>query len=91
MGWKEKYAEKFCTADEAVSHIKSGDRVVIAHACSEPQVIIDAMVANADKYGYENVEIAHMVPMGKAPYCAPEMKDISGITDYSLGELLRRL
>lgn len=30
MNWKEKYADKICSADEAVSHIKSGDRVVVA-------------------------------------------------------------
>ena len=32
--------------------------------------ILDAMVANADQY--ENVEIVHMVAMGKAEYCKPE-------------------
>ncbi len=74
MNWKEKYADRICTADEAVGHIKSGDRVVVSHACGEPVVLTDAMVANAEKYGYKNVEIVHMVAMGKAGYCKPGME-----------------
>lgn len=74
MNWKEIYADKICTPDEAVSHIKSGDRVVVAHACGEPVVLTDAMTANAEKYNYENVEIVHMVAMGKAGYCAEGME-----------------
>lgn len=74
MSWKEVYAGKICTADEAVGHIKSGDRVVVAHACAEPVVLTDAMVANAEKYGYENVEVVHMVAMGKAGYCKEGME-----------------
>ena len=72
MSWKEQYADRICTAEEAVSHIKSGDRVVVAHACGEPVIITDAMVACADKYDYKDVEIVHMVPMGHAGYVAPE-------------------
>lgn len=74
MNWKKIYADKLCTADEAVSQIKSGNRVVVAHACGEPVILTDAMTANAEKYGYENVEVVHMVAMGKAGYCAPEME-----------------
>ncbi len=74
MNWKEEYAARICTADEAVGHIRSGDRVVVAHACAEPVVLTDAMVANAEKYAYENVEVVHMVAMGKAGYCAEGME-----------------
>lgn len=75
MNWREKYADRICSADEAVSHIKSGDRVVVAHACGEPTILTEAMVANAVKYDYKNVEVVHMVAMGKAEYCAPEMAE----------------
>lgn len=75
MNWREIYADKLCTADEAVSHIKSGDRVVVAHACGEPVILTDAMVANAEKYDFRDIEVVHMVAMGKASYCAPEMAD----------------
>ena len=70
MDWKTWYQEHCCSAEEAVRRIQSGDRVVVAHATGEPSYILDAMVANADQY--ENVEIVHMVAMGKAEYCKPE-------------------
>lgn len=73
MDWKKQYADRICTAEEAVSHIKPGDRVVVAHAAGEPKMLTDAMVENAARYGYENVEVVHMVPMGNAGYCRPEM------------------
>ncbi|HEY8804896.1 MAG TPA: acetyl-CoA hydrolase/transferase C-terminal domain-containing protein, partial [Clostridium sp.] len=44
----------------------SGNRIVTGHACGEPTDVLAAMVANCE--AYENVEIVHMVPMGKAEY-----------------------
>jgi 4-hydroxybutyrate CoA-transferase len=70
MDWQTDYKKKLCTADEAVRHIKSGDRVVVGHATGEPSYLLDALVRNATLY--ENVEIVHMVSMGKAEYCKPE-------------------
>lgn len=72
MDWNAYYQSHLTTAAEAVTHIKSGNRVVVGHACGEPGYLVDAMVANAT--AYENVEIVHMVAMGKAAYCAPEME-----------------
>lgn len=71
MSWKEIYKSKLVTAEEAVKNIKSGDRVVVGHACGEPKDIIEAMVKNKD--AYRNVEIVHMVSMGKSEYAKPEM------------------
>lgn len=72
MNWRELYYQRTVTAAEAVSHIKSGDRVVLAHACAEPMYLVDAMVNNAE--AYENVEIVQMVPMGKCRYLEPGME-----------------
>ena len=68
--WENYYSEHKMTAEEAVTRIHSGDRVVIAHACGEPPALVKAMVANAD--AYRDVEIVHMVAMGKGEYCKPE-------------------
>ena len=70
MDWKTWYQEHLCAPQEAVRSIRSGDRVVVAHATGEPSLLLDAMVANAAQY--EHVEIVHMVAMGKAEYCKPE-------------------
>ena len=70
MDWKTWYQEHLCPPQQAVRRIRSGDRVVVAHATGEPSLLLDAMVANAAQY--EHVEIVHMVAMGKAEYCKPE-------------------
>ena len=70
MTWRTWYKEHLFTPAQAVQQIKSGQRVVVAHACGEPSIILDALVANAAQY--ENVEIIHMVAMGKAAYCQPQ-------------------
>lgn len=68
--WKKYYQEHLTTAAEAVKHIKSGNRVVFAHACGEPSHLVNAMMDNAA--AYKNVEIVHMVAMGGGKYCQPE-------------------
>ena len=70
MNWKEYYKQHLMSAEDAVNHIQSGNRVVVAHACGEPSYLLDVMVANAK--AYKDVEIVHMVAMGKAEYCKPE-------------------
>ena len=68
--WNADYASHTASPEEAVGLIRSGDRVVVGHACGEPSCLLDALVQNAA--AYENVEIVHMVAMGKAEYCRPE-------------------
>lgn len=73
MEWRETYKSKIVTPEEAVSKIKSGDRVVTGHACGEPGILLKAMVDNKDQY--EDVEIVHMVAMGGAEYAQPGMEE----------------
>lgn len=63
---------QFVTAQEAVQHIKSGDRVVLAHSIGEPQTLVKAMVENYK--AYEDVEICHLLALGPCEYTKPEMK-----------------
>lgn len=72
MNWKEEYADKIVSVQEAVSHVQSGDRIVFSHACGEGQYLTDELVNQAERL--ENVEIVHMVAMGTAPYCQPGME-----------------
>ena len=50
MNWKEYYKQHLMSAEDAVNHIQSGNRVVVAHACGEPSYLLDVMVANAKAY-----------------------------------------
>ncbi len=72
LDWKAMVKNKTVSADEAVRQIRSGDRVVIAHAAGEPSHVVDAMVRNKEMY--RDVEIVHMVAMGKADYAQPGME-----------------
>jgi 4-hydroxybutyrate CoA-transferase len=72
MDWKSIYKQRCVSADEAVKVIKSGDRVILGHACGEPQLLTEAMVKRKDSL--ENVEVVHMVAMGKAEYAQPGME-----------------
>ncbi|MDR1768868.1 MAG: hypothetical protein LBR32_10695 [Propionibacteriaceae bacterium] len=73
MDWRTHYNSRLATPEEAVGHIKSGDRVIVGHACGEPGALLDAMAANAA--AYRHVEIVHMVSMGTSPYCAEGMEE----------------
>ena len=50
MTWRTWYKEHLFTPAQAVQQIKSGQRVVVAHACGEPSYLLDVMVANAKAY-----------------------------------------
>lgn len=81
MDWRKEYAEKIVSVEEAVRHVQSGNRIVFTHACGEAQALTDELVRQADRL--ENVEIVHMVAMGKAPYCQPGMENIFAIMPCS--------
>ncbi|MHA1104739.1 MAG: acetyl-CoA hydrolase/transferase family protein [Promethearchaeota archaeon] len=70
--WNKEYKNKTKFKEEVISHIKSGNRVVFAHAAGEPTILIDELVKQKDRL--ENVEIVHMVPLGEAEYCQPGME-----------------
>lgn len=69
--WRDHYNSKICTAEEAVKCIKSGDTVVLGHACSEPQALVRAMCARAEEF--EQVKVFHRWGIGGAQYTQPEM------------------
>ncbi len=73
MNWKSIYEERKCSAQDAVSKIKSGDYVVFGHAVAEPPTLVDAMVANKD--AYRDVKISHLVTLGKGIYSHPEYRE----------------
>ncbi|MCE8165086.1 4-hydroxybutyrate CoA-transferase [Porphyromonas gingivalis] len=66
-----EYASRIVSAEEAVKHIKNGERVALSHAAGVPQSCVDALVQQADLF--QNVEIYHMLCLGEGKYMAPEM------------------
>ena len=72
MDWRQIYQERVTTADEAMKRIKSGNRISVGHCVGEPSYLLDALVRNRELY--TDIEITHMVPMGKADYAQPGME-----------------
>lgn len=70
--WRSRYKDKLVSAEEALSHVKSGDRVIVGHACGEPPTLVEALVARAPEL--HDVEVVHMVAMGPAKYAQPGME-----------------
>lgn len=71
--WKTYYKEHLMTAEEAVTHIKSGDIVINAHLGGAPQPIIDAMVKN--HAAYKDVTIRCLLTSDGLPYADEKYKD----------------
>lgn len=72
MNWMEHYQSHRLSTTEAAGKVQCGDRVLFGHAIGEPSAIIDAMVENREQF--HDVEIVHMVGMGKGVYCQPGME-----------------
>ena len=71
MNWMDAYRRKVVTADEAVSHIASNQRVFLTGNCAMPVEVLGALVRRAP--ALTNVEIVHILTIGPGDYAAPAM------------------
>jgi len=72
MTWQETYRSKIVTPQQAVQCIHSNSRVYIHPGCAEPETLVEAMIARAPFV--KNVEIVHLLTLGRADYIAPQME-----------------
>lgn len=86
--WRDRYRNKIVSAAEALGRVKSGDRVVIGHACGEPPTLVEALVARAHEL--RNVEVVHMVPMGPTKYAQPGMEASFRHNTFFVGTAVRK-
>jgi acetyl-CoA hydrolase len=70
MRWLEKYKSKIKTAEEAVSLIKSAQRVYVHPGCAMPDILVDKMCERYKEL--ENVEVVHILTVGNSRYVEPE-------------------
>ncbi len=64
--------KKCVSAAEAAACVRSGDVVITGQGAAVPTALLDALSAREDLRG---VEIFHVLTMGAAPYCRPEMAE----------------
>ncbi len=72
MDFTQLYKSRIVTADEAVRHIQSNQRLFLTGNCSVPKVTLGALVRYAPNL--ENVEICQALTIGDADYVSPEMQ-----------------
>ena len=70
--WKENHRKKIVNGDTALQAVKDGYRVVVGHACGEPQALVKALVDRAAQL--RDVEVVHMVALGPAEYAQSGME-----------------
>lgn len=71
MSWNEAYRSKRMSARDALRCVESGMRVYIHPGCAEPEVLAEALIERAPFV--RDVEIVHLLTLGRADYVAPEM------------------
>jgi 4-hydroxybutyrate CoA-transferase len=71
MKWAADYKAKLRTANDAVSCIKSGDRVYYGGNAAIPQTLVRALAAR--KAELEDVQLNHVLLLGDDPLSTPEM------------------
>ena len=72
MSWVDQYRSRLTTAAEAVSVIRSGQRVFLTGNCSVPRQLLDALVARAPEL--TDVEIVTVLSIGPAPHADPALQ-----------------
>jgi acyl-CoA hydrolase/GNAT superfamily N-acetyltransferase len=75
--WADNYIEKRCTPEEAIRHIKSGQRVFIGSACGQPQHLIKTLSARTNLF--TGLEIVRMMSTEITPLSdiADKTQDLS--------------
>ncbi len=72
MSWIDDYKKKLTRPEEAVSVVKSGDRVYISGNAATPYVLMKALAQRKDEL--RDVELVHVLLMGEDPLSRPEME-----------------
>lgn len=72
LTWRDEYKQRVVSPELAVKAVQSGQRVLLGSCCSEPETVIEALLADKDRL--ENVELITTILGSKAGYAAPSME-----------------
>lgn len=85
---KESENMKLIATDDAVRHVKSGNRVFIQGAAMTPLVLVKALCKNAETLS--DVELLHLHTEGEAPYARPEFEGHFKVNAAFVGSNVRK-
>lgn len=80
-------ASKMTTAEEAISLIRPGRRILIGSGAAEPLTLVDALVEHG--HHLSDSEIVHILTLGPAPYVRPEHASRFRHTAFFIGPNVR--
>lgn len=72
MSWVDDYKKKLVTAEEAVSVIRSGDRIYVSGNAATPYFLMRALASRKDEL--KDVELSHVLLLGEDPFSKPGME-----------------
>ncbi len=72
MTWFDEYKKKKCSIEEAVSVVKSNDRIYISGNAATPMTLTQALATRKDEL--KNVEVTHVLLFGDDPLSKPGME-----------------
>ncbi|MEO0136997.1 MAG: acetyl-CoA hydrolase/transferase C-terminal domain-containing protein [candidate division WOR-3 bacterium] len=72
MNWFDEYKKKKCSIEEAVSVVKSNDRIYISGNAATPMTLTQALAMRKDEL--HNVEVVHVLLFGDDPLSKPGME-----------------
>ncbi|HPA84722.1 MAG TPA: acetyl-CoA hydrolase/transferase C-terminal domain-containing protein [Deltaproteobacteria bacterium] len=84
---REEYRSRLVRACDAVSHVRSFDRVVLGHACAEPKSLVEALLGRASEL--KGVEIVHMLPINSSRYCESLYRESFRHNSFFVGKSTR--
>ena len=79
---------KIVDAAQAVSLVKSRDRVFVHTAVAAPQRLVEALAARAPEL--RHVEVCHLHTEGVAPYAEPELRESFHVNAFFVGGNVRK-
>ncbi|MBF0588316.1 MAG: GNAT family N-acetyltransferase [Magnetococcales bacterium] len=85
--WRETCREKIRTPEQAVAHVRPGQRVFIGTGCGVPQILVHALCCRSGQLA--DVEVAHLLTIGDAPYAARELASCFSVNSFFISQNVR--
>lgn len=86
VDWMEKYRDRCATPEEAVRHLRPGQRIFVGTGCAQPVELVRAMAARSDLL---DVEVVHLLTLGDAPYANRELSEKFRVNSFFIAANVR--
>ncbi len=88
LHWRNAYKTKTVNLDKAISLIKKDDHVYIQSNAAAPEIFIEGLINNASHF--ENLNILHLLTLGKADYVKAMFKNNFKVKTFFIGQNVRQ-